>query len=148
MAAIFEAGNVRFLYPENWQLERDESVEGWSVAVQSPGTAFMFVSVYPERPPVKRVLDTTISALREDYPDLEAEDAVEQIAYHRAVGHDIQFFSMDLTNTCWVRSFRTPQVTVLILCQTSDLELDFVEPVFRAIRASFEMVEGETAVGD
>ena len=55
-----------------------------------------------------------------------------------AVGHDIQFFSLDLTNTCWTRSFYSARGTVLVMCQTSDLELEKNEPVLRAICASLE----------
>lgn len=139
MPAVFEGGGLRFLYPENWNVEENPSDDGWSVTLQSPGTAFMLINVYPDRPKVQDVLDTTLTALREDYPDLEATAAVEQVAHHRATGHDIQFFSMDLTNTCWTRSFRTPQQTVLILCQTSDVELDVMEPVLRAVQASLEV---------
>jgi hypothetical protein len=139
MAAIFERDGIRFQYPENWLVETTDSADGWSVTLQSPQTAFMMISVNPERPPVKEVLDTTLSALRADYPELEAEAATETIAQHRAQGHDVQFFSMDLTNSCWLRSFRTAHATILILSQANDLELDLMEPVFRAIRASLQV---------
>ena len=88
------------------------------------------------------MLDTALSALREDYPDLETEEAVEQIAGYRARGYDVQFFSLDLSNSCWIRSFRTPQQTVLILAQANDLELAETEPVLRAIRASLQLTKG------
>jgi hypothetical protein len=55
------------------------------------------------------------------------------------VGHDIRFFSLDLTNTCWTRSFYSARGTVLVLCQTNDLELETNEPVLRAICASLEV---------
>jgi hypothetical protein len=141
MPAVFEGAGLRFRYPENWHLEESRSEDGWSISLQSPETAFVLINVYEDRPDVKTVLETTLAAMREDYPDLEAVDAVERIARHRAVGHDIQFFSLDLTNSCWTRSFRTARQTVLILCQASDLELEYMEPVLRAIRASLELVE-------
>ncbi len=141
MAAVFEGGGIRFFYPENWTLEEGPTEEGWSVTLQSPRTAFMLVNIYPDRPAVQKVLDTTLGALREDYPDLEAVDTTEKIARHRAQGLDVQFFSMDLTNSCWIRSFRTPAKTILILCQANDLELEYAEPVLRAIRASLELAE-------
>ena len=58
-----------------------------------------------------------------------------------ARGHDISFFSLDLTNTCWTRSFYSGAGTVLVLCQANDLELDDYEPVLRAICASLEVEE-------
>lgn len=141
MAAVFEAGGIRFLYPENWLLERSQSEEGWSVSINSPNTAFMVISVYKDRPPVKEVLASTLAAMRDDYPDLEADEVVEKIAERRAVGHDLHFFSMDLTNTCWTRSFRAPRSTILIVRQTNDLELDAVEEVMRAIQTSLQVIE-------
>lgn len=144
MPAVFEGGGLRFLYPENWRLEEEATEEGWSVTVQSPETAFLVVSIYPARPPVKEVLETALGALRENAPDMEVEDASESIAKHHAVGHDVRFFCLDLTNTCWTRSFRTNEHTVLILCQTNDTELDYAEPVLRAMRASLELIEDET----
>lgn len=142
MPAVFESGGLRFLYPENWQVEEASTDNGWSVTVQSPQTSFLFISVHPDRPAVQTVLETTLSALREDYPDLEAEEAFEEIAHHRARGHDVQFFSLDLSNSCWIRSFRTPEQTVLILAQANDLELAEAEPVLRAIRASLQLTKG------
>jgi hypothetical protein len=141
MPAVFERDGLRFLYPENWQVEKDATDNGWSVTVQSPQTSFLFISVHPDRPAVQTVLDTTLSALREDYPELETEEAVEQIAGHRARGHDVQFFSLDLSNSCWIRSFRTRRQTVLILAQANDLELAETEPVLRAIRASLQVTK-------
>jgi hypothetical protein len=143
MPAVFERDGLRFQYPENWQAEENAWEEGWSVTLQSPRTTFMLVSVHADRPPVKELLSTALAAMREDYPDLEVTEAVEHIARQRAQGHDIQFFSLDLSNTCWLRSFRTPQKTVLILSQANDLELEDTEPVLRAIRASMEVADAE-----
>lgn len=143
MAAIFDDEGVRFRYPENWKLEREDNEEGWTVSLQSPGTAFLMLCVREDLPSADEMADTTLEALREEYPDLEADERVEVLAGQPAVGHDIRFFSFDLTNSCWTRSFHTGRGTVLVLCQTNDLELDKAEPVFRAICASLS-VEDET----
>ena len=140
MPALFESQGLRFLYPENWLVEQGETEQGWSVTVQSPGTAFLLVSVDKARPSVQQVLDTALATLRDDYPDLEAEPATERIAGRTARGYDVQFFSLDLVNSCLLRGFRAGDQTLLILCQASDLELEAVEPVLRAIRASLELV--------
>ncbi|HXG10449.1 MAG TPA: hypothetical protein VNK04_11850 [Gemmataceae bacterium] len=139
MAALFQDGGIRFRYPENWRLEREDNEEGWTVSVQSPGTAFLMLCLREDLPSTEQLADTTLEALREEYPDLEADDRVELVAGQPAVGHDIRFFSLDLTNTCWTRSFYTSRGTVLLLCQTSDLELETAEPVLRAICASITL---------
>ncbi|MER3415895.1 MAG: hypothetical protein C4297_06750 [Gemmataceae bacterium] len=144
MAAVFqrfERDGLHFEYPENWQIEQSEAEDGWAVIVQSPGTAFMLVSVHDQRPSVEELLEASLVALREEYPDLEMETATETIAGYRAPGFDIQFFSMDLTNSCWTRSFRTPRRSVLILCQTNDAELEEVEPIFQTMRETMEVAE-------
>jgi hypothetical protein len=137
--AEFSAGGIRFQYPENWRLEREESDAGWTVSVQSPDTAFFMLSLREDMPSVDQVEEAAVAALREDYPELESEDQTATIAGQPAVGHDIRFFSLDLTNTCWTRSFYTPNGTVLVLCQTNDLEADVNEPVLRAMCASLQI---------
>jgi len=139
MVAEFHEGGISFRYPENWRLEREENEEGWTVSLQSPGTAFMMVCLREDMPSTDRLAEAALSALREDYPELEADECTDSIAGQPAVGHDIQFFSLDLTNTCWTRTFYTAQGTVLVLCQTSDIELESNEPILRAICASLEM---------
>ena len=123
MVATFEDTGVRFRYPENWQLQREETEDGWTVMLQSPETAFLLISVRPDMPSVDEVAETALAALREDYPELEAEDCVDSVAGQPAIGHDIRFFSLDLTNTAWTRSFYSERGTILVLCQVNDLEL-------------------------
>ena len=136
MPLQFHADGIRFQYPDNWKLTRDPTDTGWSVSVESPATAFLLVTFDREMPEVELVAQTVLDALRADYSDLEADPALESLAGQPALGHDIRFFSLDLTNTCHTRSFYTETGTILLMWQTNDLELDDVEPVFRAIFAS------------
>jgi hypothetical protein len=139
MAARFCDGGVRFQYPENWCLEREENDTGWTVSLQSPGTAFMMLCLREDLPTPDQVADAALDALREEYPNLEADDCVDSLAGQPAIGHDIRFISLDLTNTCWTRSFYSSEGTVLVLCQANDLELEEHEPVLRAICKSLEV---------
>ena len=129
--AHFDAGGIRFQYPENWQLEREEHEAGWSVSVQSLETAFLLITVNAELPEVERA----------DYPDLEADAYVDTLAGQPAIGHEMHFLSLDLTNTCWTRGIYTPEGTALVMWQISDLELETNGLVLRAICASLEVVE-------
>jgi len=137
--AKFDHAGIRFLYPENWRLERTDTDEGWTVVVQSPETAFLLLTVNEELPSTEEMLATALDALKADYPELEYEDSVAPIAGQPAVGHDIRFISLDLTNTCWTRSFHCPTGTVLVLCQCTDIENEINESVLRAICASLEV---------
>jgi hypothetical protein len=141
MPLVFQADGIRFQYPDNWRLTREDAETGWTVSVESPETAFFMLTFDDQMPEVGLVAQTVLDALRADYPDLEAEDAVESIAGQPALGHDIRFFSLDLTNTCRTRSFYSDAGTILVMWQTNDLELDEVEPVFRAICASLRLEE-------
>jgi hypothetical protein len=141
MPMQFEADGIRFMYPDNWKLTRDEAGAGWSVSVQSPDTAFFMVTFDENMPEAAQVADTVLEALRADYPDLEADEAVESLAGQPALGHNIRFFSLDLTNTCGTRVFYSDTGTVLLMWQAADLEFESVEPVFKAIRASLRVEE-------
>lgn len=139
MPLLFECDGIRFQYPENWKLEREESETGWTVSLQSPATAFLVLSLDAEMPDLDNVADTALEAMREVYPELEAEECVDSVGGQPAVGHDIRFFSLDLTNTCWTRSFYSPGGTVLLMCQVNDLESEMNEKVLRAICASLQV---------
>jgi hypothetical protein len=133
----FDEEGFRFRYPKDWKIEREESDTRWTVTVQSPDTAFLMLTVDAEMPEVQDVLATALEALKEDYPNLEAEEVEEDIGGEPAAGHEIRFFSFDFLNTCWTRSFYAPHGTVLLMCQTNDLEKN--EPILRAICASVEV---------
>lgn len=139
MVAEFNDAGLQFRYPENWKLEREDSEEGWTVSVQSPATAFMMICFREDRPDTQELADAALQTLKEDYEELEAEDSVERVAGQKAVGHDIRFFSLDLPNTCWTRSFYSGSGTVLVLCQVNDLEQETNEPVLRAMCASLKV---------
>jgi hypothetical protein len=139
MAATFDDGGIRFQYPENWLLEREDSDGGWTVCIQSPQTAFLLISVNEELPDPEEMLEAALAALKADYKDLEFDDCVDSMAGLPAIGHDIRFSSLDLTNTCWTRAFVCGAGTVLVMCQCSDLESDSNERVLRAICASLKV---------
>ncbi len=141
MPGRFDQDRVHFQYPENWRLEQEETGAGWTVTVQSPGTAFFFLSYDTDMAPTEEMAETTLAAMRADYPDLEYYDKVETVAGQPAVGYDMQFTSLDLTITCWARSFYADAGTVVLMCQCADLELDESEPVLRAICASLRIDE-------
>ncbi len=139
MVETYEEEGIRFRFPENWRLEREDNEAGWTVSLQSPETAFVTIGLYQEMLDAEGMAETALAAMRDDYPDLEAEDRVDSLAGRPAIGYDIRFFSFDLTNTCWIRSFYCSRGTVVVMCQVNDLELEKNEPVLRAICASLEV---------
>lgn len=141
MSAVFERDGIRFRYPENWQLEPEDSDGGWTVSLYGAGTAILILSLDESMPEAENMADTALNALREDYPELEADPCMDTVAGEPAYGHEIRFFSLDLTNTCWTRALYTAHGTLLVMWQINDLELETTEPVLRAICASLEVEE-------
>lgn len=139
MVAQFDEAGIHFKYPENWRLDREETEAGWTWLLQSPETAFLLLSLREDLPKPEDLAKTALAVLREDYPGLEADDCVTTLAGRPAVGHDIRFFSLDLTNTCWTRSFLSPGGTVLVMCQINDLEWERSGLVLQAICASLRV---------
>jgi hypothetical protein len=132
----FSEDGLSFSYPDDWKMEREPCAEGWTVSLQSPGTAFAVIRLERDMPDIEEVALTALEALKEDYPSLEAATSIDMLAGEMAKGHDVQFFCLDLLNTCWTRSFYGTAGTVLVMCQVSDIEQDAYEPALRGICAS------------
>jgi hypothetical protein len=133
--AVYDRHGIRFEYPQDWELDVTEEGPLLTVEVVSPGgLAFALLTVDDDRPAASKLTDEALAALREEYPGLDASPALESIAGHRAVGHDVEFLSLDLTNSCVLRSFRTPRRTVFYLGQWSDLEGDDAGEALAEIR--------------
>lgn len=139
MATLYDDDVLQFQYPENWQVDRQETEEGWTVSVQSPGTAFLLISYYTERPDVQEVLQTALQAMQQDYPELESEAVTEKWQNHSTKGFDITFFSLDTVNQCQLRAVRTAKATMLILTQSSSFDSATHIAVLDAIRVSMKL---------
>jgi hypothetical protein len=139
MATLYEDDILQFQYPENWMIERQETDEGWTISVQSPGTAFFLISYYMERPEVNEVLKTALQALQQDYPELETEPFSEKWQQHATRGYDITFFSLDTVNQCQLRALRTSKATILLLSQSSSFDNSTHLAVLDAIRVSMHL---------
>jgi hypothetical protein len=144
MPGIYDDHGIRFEYPDEWELEVTDDGPVTTASIQSPtGLAFALVTSDETCPAPAEVADQALSAMREEYPDLDASPALETIGGHRAVGHDVEFISLDLTNTCSIRCFRTPRRTVLVFGQWADIDTDEdPEAVVRSVSRSLEETDG------
>jgi hypothetical protein len=132
----FNEDGLSFSYPEDWKLDREDDADGWTLSLQSPGTAFAMIRLDQELPTTEEVATTALEALKDDYPALEAQSAIDMLAGEMAIGHDVDFFSLDMATTCWTRSFYGAAGTVLVMCQVSDIDQETYEPALRGICAS------------
>jgi len=132
---------ISFSYPENWELDEDEALEGArSVSVYAPGGGFWTVSVHSRTADPTKLAKAAVKAMKEEYDSLEAEPVRETLAGWELVGFDFNFYCLDLTSTAAVRSVRTKRAIYTIFYQAEDREFAKVEHVFRAILTS--LLEG------
>lgn len=137
MPALYENHGVSFQYPENWELdEADLSVGQREVTIFSPQGAFWSLGVFPPAVSPADAGRAAVDAMREEYEDVEVEEAADEIAGHRLTGFNLNFFYLDLTSTAIVRTLRTDQATYTIFYQAEDREFIQLEQVFQAVTFS------------
>jgi hypothetical protein len=137
--AVYDDRGIRFEYPGDWELDVAEDGSRTTVSVQAEsGLAFALVTVDEGEADPDEMVAEALAALKAEYPTLDAEPAEEAIDGHRAVGHDVEFVSLDLSVACSLRGFRTPNRTVFVLTQWSDLESVEADDALRALRRSIE----------
>src|SRR5947199_10833856 len=125
MIQSFERDGVRFQYPGNWTVETTDGEPGgggWAVTVQSPETAFLLVGLRPDAADPAQLADQTLAAIQGEYQELDTENAVETLAGVVAVGHDIDFLTVDTPITCRTRCLETPAGPLLVMAQTSEYD--------------------------
>jgi hypothetical protein len=141
MPETFERDGLRLQYPNDWDVELEEEEGSWTVSLQGPGTAFLVVTFVPEIDDPSELVDAAVAGLREDYPDLEADDAVDTLAGQPSIGADVRFLHFDLTNTCWIRTVPARDGAVLVLAQCTDEELNDQGAQLKSIMASLTVDE-------
>lgn len=145
----FDRLGLAFDYPDNWTVDTDESEDRYAtVTVYAPGGGFWAVSGHASGGDPRELAGAVVSQMREEYRDLDAEEAVDRLADHDLPGFDMNFYCLDLTNTAQVRTLATPEAIYLIFCQAEDREWDEVAPVFAAMTTSFVAAAGPTADDD
>jgi hypothetical protein len=134
----YDDHGVRFEYPSDWTLEVSDDGPLLTIDVQHPdGVAFLLVSADLSCPDSGEVADSVLESMREEYPELDADPTEEIIEDRFISGYDVQFFSLDLSNTARIRCFRTLIRTILVFGQWTDLleaeVSDLPEAVIRSI---------------
>ena len=137
----FDRDGIAFRYPENWRVEAEEGDGGWTVTLTSPQTAFVIVSLRPDARDPADLADQTLDALKAEYKELDADNAVETLSGQLAIGHDIDFLTVDTAITCRTRCLETSAGPLLLMTQVSEYDRERNEPVLRAIVASLHVDE-------
>ncbi len=141
MPKRFDDLGIHFRYPDNWELDVEETAEGHpTVSVTSPAGAFWTIMIHPRFLEPAGLTDSALKALQVEYPDSDVEPQNETVCGYELEGFDLNFFYLDLTSTAVIRAFRAPDATYLIHCQAEDREYAQLQRVFQAITASLFLV--------
>lgn len=139
MIGIYDDNGIRFEYPNDWEVEVETEGGKTTVALHAPdGVAFSLVAIDESGPEPSEMAEQALDAMREEYPDLDAVPVEEMIDGHPAIGFDLEFLSLDATNSCSIRCFRTPRRTIFLMGQWSDLEGEAPETMIGDLRDSLE----------
>lgn len=139
MTATYEQFGIRFLYPENWELDnRDDTGQPWSVSVHSPTGAFWSITVHDQDTELTELLDQTLQTIEQEYEQsfFESFQAKEEIAGHMTPGYDINFFYLDFLICAKLRVFQLGQHDCVVLYQGENRDFDELQRVFDAITFS------------
>jgi len=111
----FDRFGLAFDHPDNWAVDTEDSKGRYAtVTVFAPAGAFWSISGHALGGDPAALAEAVVSQMREEYRELDAEPAAEDVAGHRLVGIDINFYCLDLTNTAQVRTLTTPEAIYLI----------------------------------
>ncbi len=137
MITIYADHGIQFQYPDDWEVEEVDDGHLTTITVNATdGVAFALLTIDTDRPSPVEMANLALQAMRDEYPALDADAVRETIGGHPAVGHDVEFLSLDLTNACAIRAFRTASRSVLIFCQWSDVEDPEIADLLTALRRS------------
>lgn len=138
---LYTGPGFQFRYPSGWFIDEDRDPDELTVTVRpdvDDGTAFWSVTIMLQRPPVQSAMRTIVRAFEDEYSEIDTYPAEQEIAGRRAVGRDLEFVCLELTNTAGVRVFRTKEFTAVVLFQATDSELEQVQSAFRLMTGSLE----------
>ena len=137
MPKEFKNRGIGFLYPDNWELEVEASrAECRAVTVFSPGGGFWSVAIHPRTTEPADLAEAALSAMEEEYDEIDKEPITEVLDDVEMVGYDLRFFSLDLTSSARIRTLRTDRASYTVFCQAEDEDFAALESVFLAITIS------------
>ncbi len=137
--AHFEQGFFQLSHPSSWKTDFQEGENSWQLALQGPSTAMILVAADLDAS-VDEMLEATLFALKEDYPEMEVEGYKGELCGIPARGFEIRFFSFDFSNICRLLAIPSDEGTILGLFQCDDYSFAEVGPVFESIRQSMKLL--------
>ncbi len=134
MPGSYEGMGVAFLYPDSWVLESDE--EAGSVSVESPEGAFLSVTRCAGMEEAFDALERAVSAMGEEYDEVEREGVGKTIAGVELTGSILRFVFLDLIVTSQLLVLDHAGEAYLVQIQAEDRDHDRLQVVFEAVLTS------------
>lgn len=138
---VYQKFGIRFLFPGDWEIAEQQDDDEVSITVSSPGTSFWSVTLDFAGHPPEQLIESACTAFREEYDDLDIYQADATLCGRETIARDIDFVCLELTNSAFLRAFRTARFTVLVLYQETDHLLDEMRPVLEDISRSLNCDE-------
>jgi len=136
MPSTFDDFGLRFLYPDNWQIQsRDNDEVSDGVTLELPRGGFFSVTKYHQSPPLDVVLEKIASAMQAEYPELEAEE-IGNFDDDDSETLEFRFYYLDLLIVARVYAMSIQSQTYVVQIQAESREFDTGEPVFAAMLKS------------
>lgn len=145
----FSHETLRFEHPTEWTVETQEICdetgqrEGVMATVYTPVAGFWSVTRWDDPTPAEELVDSALAALQEEYPESETESIQIQLCGYPVIGHRVQFWCMDLTNTAEMLCLSQPGMHDLIYWQLEDRDCKPYEEIFSRMTESLIAVSEE-----
>jgi hypothetical protein len=137
MTGIYEKHDLRFLYPENWRIsEDDQGPMPWLISLETPEGGLWSVGIYPAQSDATELVSNSVQALKQQYEDVEVNEATSDVGGKTATGVDAYFYYLDFLIVAQIRVVATNRYTFVFYNQAESREFDKCMMVFHAIATS------------
>ena len=143
MPAVFHKHGVRFEFPAGWSVTEDATPTEVCITVSGETASFWSLTLFFDRPSPEEVAETVVRAFCDEYDEVDVYPSTVDVGSQPAVGADLEFMALDLTNSAYVRVCRTNRFTAVVLYQGTDHELAEGLPELEAISSTIEFEQDD-----
>jgi len=137
MPSTYQQNGIELLYPDNWKVVDEQPLsDPPTVTLQSPGTGYWNLTIYPDSQEPENLTAETVNAMREEYDPIEVEPVECSFGNQLAGGYQMEFYCLDFIVKARTIALRTTSQTLLFVYQAEDREFKELEPIFAALVVS------------
>ena len=134
MPSTYQQNGIELLYPDNWKVVDEQPLsDPPAVTLQSPGTGYWNLTIYPDSQNPDNLTTETVDAMREEYDSIEVEPIECSFGKQLASGFQMEFYYLDFLVKAHAISLRIGSQTLLFVYQAEDREFKELKPIFAAL---------------